>query len=229
MRAISFAFALAACGGGGHQVAIGPPPPKASTGTFHSPLCAKGDGVCQCRDKNAPGDGGAGVPDDPMYKRYEIRMTSAQELWAQGHGATMYKSPERAEECWYIDLPTGVQDLELRASNPQGVSAQWEISELGAQTKSWYSTLSFSCGQPGVCAFDDLDAIKAEMQNHRVRDACGSTKVKGLTWDTGKAPDQLHPSELAVHVHLEVYKRVPDKQHGDETCGKRGAAAPPAE
>jgi hypothetical protein len=224
MRLVCFAILLASCSGGTQQITIPPPPPKMSSGTFSGPLCS-GDNACKCRDVNDAGDGGAGVPDNPAVKRYEFRLgPSAQSLWATVNGVTMYKSVEQPEECWYLDLPTGVQDVELRASDPNGVSAAWTIRELGTQTKSWYDTLSFNCGSPGVCAFEDLAGIKDDFAKHRVRDACGSTKVKGLTWDTGKAPDQLHPSELVVHAHLEVYKRVPDKQHGDDTCGKPDAA-----
>ena len=34
-------------------------------------------------------------------------------------------------------------------------------------------------------------------------------KVKGITWDTGRSPDQLHPSELLVRATLNIYKFVP--------------------
>jgi hypothetical protein len=228
MRPVCLAILLVGCSGGAQQVAIPPPPPKMSSGTFSGPLCT-GESACTCRDLDAAADGGAGVPESPALKRYEFRLgPSAQSLWATVHGVTMYKSVERPEECWYIDLPTGVQDVELRASDPAGVSAAWTIRELGTQTKSWYDTLAFNCGSPGVCSFEDLAAIRDDFAKQRVRDLCGSTKVKGLIWDTGKSPDQLHPSELVVHAHLEVYQRVPDKQHGDETCGKRDAAPAPA-
>src|ERR1700733_7101761 len=198
MRPVCFAILLVGCSGGAQQIAIAPPPPKMSSGAFSGPLCTGAESSCKCRDVDAAADGGAGVPDNPAVKRYEFRLgPSAQSLWATVHGVTMYKSVERPEECWYIDLPTGGEDVGLRASDPSGVSAAWTIRELGTQTKSWYDTLSFNCGSPGVCAFDDLDAIKQDFANRRVRDLCGSTKVKGLIWETGKAPDQLHPSELA--------------------------------
>lgn len=231
MRLVCLAFLVAACSGGNQQISISPLPAKQSTGTFAGPLCA-GEGTCKCRDLSAAGDGGAGVPEagSPL-KRYEFRLQSAQELWASVRGSVMYKSPEKAEDCWYVDLPSGEQDVELRASDKNGVSAAWTIRELGTQTKSWYDTFAFNCGAPGVCSFADLDNIKGDLMGsvkNRVRDRCGSTKIKGITWDTGRAPDDLHPSELSVHLHLEIYKRAPDKQHGDPTCGKRDDAAAPA-
>jgi hypothetical protein len=218
---------LLGCSGGSQQISIKPPPPRESSGQFVGGLC-EGESSCKCRDLNAADDGGVGVPGpDSAMKRYEFRLgPSPQGLWATVHGTTMYKSVERAEECWYIDLPTGEQDVELRASEPSGVSAAWTIRELGTQTKSWYDTLAFNCGSPGVCSFEELDTTKDDFAKMRIRDLCGSTKVKGITWDTGKAPDELHPSELAVHVHLEIYKRAPDRPHGDPLCGKRDAPPP---
>lgn len=150
----------------------------------------------------------------------------------------MYKNPERAETCFYVDLPTGDTPVELRASNPNGVSAQWTIRELGTKTKSWYDTFGFECGNPGVCSFEELDAARdkyAGLKKRGLHDPCGSVKVKGLTWDTGKSPDMQHPSELLVRLQLAVYKFAPWKVHGDETCGKgrppgdAGSDAPPGD
>jgi hypothetical protein len=206
---------LVACGSDRHQIAIGPPPAKLTQGALAGPLCS-GD-RCKCRDLAAPADGGAGVPEDGR-KRFEIRMTSPQPLWAQLAGASLYKSAEQAENCFYVDLAPGPVTVELRASFPDGVSAKWAIHELGTKTKSWYDTFAFACGSPGVCSFEELDDMRAE-QAHAKRDPCGSVKVKGVTWDTGKAPDQLHPSELLVRLTLDVYKFEPEKPHGD-TCTK---------
>jgi len=77
-----------------------------------------------------------------------------------------------------------------------------------------------------VCSFDQLDAAKQEYAAIKkgLHDPCGSTKIKGLSWDTGKAPDTLHPTELLVRMQLDIYKFVPDKKHGDPDCGKRGTA-----
>src|SRR5258706_496340 len=64
-------------------------------------------------------------------------------------------------------------------------------------------------------------------------DPCGSTRVKGVMWDHGKAPDHEYPSELAVNLTIEVYKFAPWQAHG-EAChgrGPKGEALPegPAE
>jgi len=139
----------------------------------------------------------------------------------------LYKSPERPEECFYIDLPSGNQPMELRASNPDGVSVAFQIHELGTQTKSWYDTFQFACGSPGVCSYDELEANKSQYANvpHQIYDRCGTTQVKGLAWDHGKAPDQEHPSELVVRFTLDIHKLAATKEHGDDTCLRGGKSA----
>ncbi|HTR55358.1 MAG TPA: hypothetical protein VMJ10_31985 [Kofleriaceae bacterium] len=209
-----------ACGGAATQIAIPPTPPQITQGVLSGPLCAADH--CTCREVTATGDGGAGVPEG-RKKRFEIRLgPSPQELWAKVGPNTLYKSAERAEACFYLDLASGDTPVELRASSPAGVSAAWTIRELGAKTQSWYDTFKFSCGSPGVCSFDELDEAKQSYASmkHGVEDMCGSVKVRGLTWDTGRSPDNLHPNELLVRLALSVYKRVPTQPHGDPSCGK---------
>src|SRR4051812_45815156 len=227
------AAGLACAGSGRTQVAIGPPPPRETHAVLAGALCQ--DNHCSCRG-NAPGDGGVGYPDTGR-KRYEIRMTSPQELWLTiDRQVVLYKSPERVEDCFYVDLPSGAQELELRASNPDGVAAGLQIHELGTRTRSWYDTFAFRCGLQGACSFDELEAQKAEFADkHNLFDRCGTTKVKRLSWDHGKAPDQLHPSELVVRLTLDIFTFAAWKPHGDATCGKgrrpaeaNDPAAPPS-
>src|SRR3954470_11747660 len=131
MRLVLLFVVLAACGGDRHMIAIGPPPAKMTRGTLAGPLCSGEH--CKCRDLSASADGGAGAPEDGQ-KRFEIRMTSPNELWASVAGAVLYKSPEQAEQCFYVDLPSGDVPIELRASQPEGVAAKWTIRELGTKT-----------------------------------------------------------------------------------------------
>jgi hypothetical protein len=232
---VSFPVVLAAaCSGSAHQIEIGPPPPRLTQGVLVGPLCT-GDG-CKCRDVAAPGDGGAGYPDDEQHKRFEVRLgPSPHELWAKVGNTLLYKSAEQPERCFYVDLPSGVTSVELRASQPSGVSADWTIRELGAHTKSWYDTFHFACGAPGACSFQELDDQRQQLATykHGVQDLCGSVKIKGLTWDTGRSPDEQHPSELLVRLGLDVYKRLPTQLHGDPSCGngpppKEGPSETPA-
>ena len=219
------AAGLACARPGRTQVTIGPPPPRETHAVLAGALCQ--DNLCRCRT-DEPGDGGVGVP-DTARKRYEIRLTSPQELWVTINRQTvLYKSPERVEDCFYVDLPSGSHEVELRASNPDGVSAGMQIHELGTRTRSWYDTFAFRCGLPGVCSFEELAAQKAELAGkHNLFDRCGTTKIKELSWDHGKAPDQLHPSELLVRLTLDIYKFAAWKPHGDDTCGMPGQGRRP--
>ena len=213
----------ASCSGGGHQIAIGPPPPQRTSGTLAGPLCH--DNQCACADA----DHDPGVPDGTR-KRFEFRLSSAQQLWLSLPGDTvLYKNPEKAEACFYVDLPAGATRLSLRASNKDGVSAQLDVHEIGAKTKSVYDTFTFECGHPGVCSFEELDALKGKYAQVKrgLHDPCGSTRVKNIGWDHGKAPDGTHPSELVVEATLDVYKFAPWKPHGDSGCGEGGGRKDP--
>lgn len=215
MRRQSLAFLmLAGCSGSGSQIAIGPVPARATSATLAGPTCQATECTCaKTFDEVGAPEGGR--------KRFEIKVSSAQELWVTLPGTNLYKNPERAEACFYVDLAPGEHAVALRASNPDGVSAQLEISELGAKAKTKYNTFKFSCGHPGVCAFGDLDQAKVSYKEFKrgLHDTCGSTKIKGIGWDHGKAPDGQHPSELLVRLTLDVYKFMPDKPSGDPTCG----------
>jgi hypothetical protein len=208
-------MALIGCGGDRQQIAITAPPAKATEGVLAGPLCS-GD-RCKCRS----GADDAGEPPEG-HKRYEVRLKSAQQLWATIGGNRLYKNAEATEACYYVDLPTGDTPVELRASDANGVSAEWSISEYGSKAKTWYDTFRFECGNPGVCSFDEIDSRKAEYSTMKrgLHDPCGSTRLKAVTWDTGKAPDNAHPSELLVRLTLDVYKFTPEKAHGDE-CAKQ--------
>ena len=222
-------LAAVACAGTAHHGTIAPPPPKQTHAVLAGGLCQ--DNHCTCRGE--AGDGGVGVPETADKKRFELRLgPSPYELWATINNTTvLYKSPERAEACFYVDLPTGAQHVELRASNPEGVSAVLQIRELGTRTRSWYDTFAFSCGSPGVCSFEELEANKAEYAGvgRRLFDRCGTTKVKAISWDHGNAPDQLHPSDLVVRLTLEIYRFAAWKRHGDPSCGAGGGRRPPDE
>ncbi|HEY0251331.1 MAG TPA: hypothetical protein VGC41_07370 [Kofleriaceae bacterium] len=227
MRWGLFAFVAFSCGGTAHQVTIGPPPARSTEGVFVGALCNGTE--CKCRDLGGGGgDGGVGVPADAAHKRFEIRLSSPNELWAQVGTNRLYKSAERPDACWYVDLPSGKTPVELRASNKDGAAGAWAIRELGTKTKSYYDSFVFTCGVPGVCSFEELDRTKAEYASMKknLHDPCGSTKIRDLTWDQSKAPDGDHPTDVVVRLALDVYRFAPWKEHGDETCGK---GKPPAD
>jgi hypothetical protein len=227
MRSLGLALlGIAACGGGGtSQIKIGPTPMKLTKGVLTGETCA-GNNSCKCREGGE--DGGVGVPTDGR-KRFEIRMESAYDLWVTLPDTTLYKSPETAVACFYVDLSPGKQPFALRASNAAGVSFALEIHELGTDTKSWYDTFEFKCGHPGVCTFAELadKGGSAKVKGGKY-DACGSTRIKNVIWDHSKSPDGQVPSELALQGTLDIYKFKPWKAHG-EVCGKGAGRGPNGE
>jgi hypothetical protein len=228
---ILLAAAAAACGGSQvAQVKIEPPPAPATRATLVGPLCADGQ-TCTCRDEGAPADGGAGEPGEGL-KRFELVVgPAANAVWVTVDDMVLYKSEQRATECFYIDLPPGDHKVGVRAHQEGGLGAAVRIREYGAAPKSWYDTISFACGSPGACSNQELDQEKTDLAQspHGVHDLCGSVKVKGLLWQTGREPDAEHPEDLAVELTLKIYKRLPDKKHGDPTCAKRMTTTPDAE
>jgi hypothetical protein len=217
-------------------------------------MCERGE-PCDCRDLSAPGTGGVSGPGAMAHsadsepglaegadaapaaagdevKRVELRLRSSHDLWLAMGPWTFYKDRERAESCFYIDVPVpGVGErpisypIELRASNADGVSAELVIQELGVAARSWYQTFRFSCGFPGACSFDELDGLKAAarraVESHTLYDPCGSMRVRGLQWDTRVAPDHANPGDLTLTLTLELFRFTPDKPHGDPSCQLR--------
>jgi hypothetical protein len=218
---------LAACSGGGGEkpghttdsISMDPLPERVTTATLSGPLC-EGD-KCTCRDLDKPEDGGAGYPDRPGQKRFELHVGPAEnELWVKVDDMVLYKSDQKSEDCFYVDLGPGPHKVQLRASRDGGLSASLDVHELGATSKSWYDTFHFACGSPGVCSTDELDEWKGELAKYTrsLWDGCGSTKIKQVAWDAGRAPDQQHPKELQLDFVLDVYQFQPDLPHGDPQC-----------
>ncbi len=215
---------LAACGGSSTKTAvyIAPPPEPVTRAVLSGPLCSTD--ACQCRDSAKPGDGGAGVPDLEGAKRFEIRVGPSENAqWVTVEDMVLYKSDQRATDCFYIDLPPGQHRVKLRVGRPGGLSASLSISEFGKDTQSWYETFRFSCGSPGACSVDELDSYRASLARYErnLHDPCGSTKIRGIGWDAGQAPDQSHPQDLQLELTLDVYDFAPKFPAGDSNCKDR--------
>jgi hypothetical protein len=226
---LACAVLLVACSSPQTQIQIEPPPPPQTRATLVGPLCAAGSAACTCRDENAAADGGAGVPEIAGRKRFEIRLgPTDNDLWVTVDNEVLYKSKERPTECFYLDLPSGDHKVTLRAQRPHGLQAAMSISEYGVYAKSWYKTVRFSCGVPGTCSHDALEDTKATYRQYKggQHDACGSVRIKNVGWDTGVAPDQLHPEDLVVQLTLNIYKFKPGKPSGDPACGTGDTKAP---
>src|SRR5688572_12667616 len=95
MRTSLAALLLVGCSSSATQVKIGPPPERVTTGTLAGPLCT-GD-QCTCGKSFDE----VGAP-EAGRKRFEIKLSSAQELWATLPGHNLYKNPEKPEVCFYV-------------------------------------------------------------------------------------------------------------------------------
>lgn len=175
-------------------------------------------GRCTCRTDD-PGEDS--LPEAPA-KRFEFRLGSSTGVgWVTVNSHVLYKSAERAEDCFYLDLMPGKHQvsLALHAEDEQaGVGGELRIAEHA--DAAWYSTLHFLCGLPGACDRETLRAWKENLAEKRgaLWDPCGGTKVEGVSWDLERAPDAPTPGKVLLTFTLNVYDFVPRHPPGSEQC-----------
>ncbi len=228
MRLLALPLVLAAACGGSKQkvtaVEIDPLPDPTTVGVLSGPLCSTQ--ACMCRAEGAAADGGAGVPEAEDLKRYEFRVGPVENaLWVMVDDMVLYKSDEHAQDCFYVDLPKGQHQVTLRAQRSGGLSAKLAISEYAPGVESWYETFRFECGVGGTCSNDELHDWRDSLEKYQrnLHDPCGSTKIKQVGWDSGRAPDQTHPVDLQLELTMEIYKFPPELAHGDPACADKFA------
>lgn len=193
-----------------------PVPDKMTSATLAGPLCDAE--ICKCID----GGANPGLPDQEGVKRYQFKVgPSDNELWVTVDDTVMYKTVERATECFIIDLRTGKHEVSLRAKSETGFGARLTISEISAQGP--YNTFDFQCGSPGACSFDQLASFKASLVRYKrqIHDPCGSTKIRAPNWLTGESPDRIHPGDLQLDLILQVYDFTPEHPSGHPQCRDR--------
>ena len=144
------------------------------------------------------------------------------ELWGSIDGNVFYKGVERPTECFYVDLQSGDHPISVRAKGKAGFGARMLISELGAQAQSFYSTFDFRCGAPGLC---DQQALRDWKDRIGQFDAgrhapCGSVRILGIDWQTGRMPDNVHPEDFFLQATMKVYKFLPEHPPGTAACSK---------
>lgn len=212
---------LTTCGGSG-AAGLAPLPPRVTRATLAGPLCEGMEVHCQCRapaTEDAPHGGSAGEP-EPGFKRYEIRLGPTEdELWATVDDMVFYKTRERGEECYYVDLRPGKHPVTLRAQAAAGFAARMTIAEQGAL--GWYDTFTFDCSTPNRCAMADLRDWDEAVRARPIHDPCGSTKIRDIRWQTGRVPDRLHPDEIQLDLVLDIYRFTPEHGPGDAACAGR--------
>ena len=193
-----------------------PLPERFTRATLVGPLC---DGqMCTCL---RPGDN-PGMPASDQVKRYQFKVGPAQnELWVMVDDMVLYKTVERATECFMLDLSHGDHRVTVRAQGENGFSAALEIREVGQ--KGLYDTFDFTCGSPDACSFDHLAAFKKSLARYRrgIHDPCGATKIRALEWLTGASLDRIHPGDLQLDFIMKVYDFAPKHESGHPECKDR--------
>ncbi len=208
---------LAACSGSQKAGPIMPAPPDRLTrATLVGPLCHG----TECRCAQSPSE--AGAPPSSAVKRYEVVIGPVDnELWATVGDNVLYKSPERATDCFYLDLPSpGDVPVSVRAHGDAGYGAHVTIHELRADGRGRYDTFEFICGAPGACSLDQITEWRKSLDRYTrgIHDPCGSTKINSVHWDTGRMPDVRVPADLSLTFSMKIYAFAPKAPHGDPTC-----------
>jgi hypothetical protein len=216
MRTALLLVAVAGCAGT-RPPAMPPLPSWDTTSANLAPGRCTG-ATCVCRA--AEGDDFEKTPIPDGMKRFELRVSTGPGVaWVTIDGERFYKGGERSTECWYLDLGPGKHPVALRthSSEPQGgFGVELSIREHNPKGPWWYETFSIRCGWPGACDVESLRDWKRRVEGYEEnrQDACGSVKLRGIGWVTGRVPDALHPEEIAMDVTLDVYPFEPKEAPG---------------
>src|SRR5687767_6091181 len=98
-------FLLAACSGASAPPPAKPTPTGGTTANLAGHRCS--NGTCQCRQPGSE-DQAEQQPPAEGTKRFEVRLESVTGMvWVKVGGEQVYKDVERAEDCFYLDLPVG--------------------------------------------------------------------------------------------------------------------------
>jgi hypothetical protein len=220
--ALPMALLGVGCGGSGSKspgATMPELPGRYTKATLAGPLCSGNE--CSCQQD----PGSAGKPAGSAVKRFEFVLgPSDNELWATVDGMVLYKSKERAKECFYVDLSApGEHPVTVRGTGEAGFGVRLQVRELASGSNDQYETFDFQCGAPGACRADQLADYRASLDKYKrgLHDPCGSTKVKKLSWITGRLPDGRSPANLHVSFTLDTYEFAPKHPPGDDSCRDR--------
>jgi hypothetical protein len=170
-------------------------------------------GQCRCRGSR---DNAETAPPAADHKRFEIRMSAAA-------GEIVLTSPTlgrlhhdgREEACFYVDLPAGSSHefvIESReAHKSQGLTPSVRFAEYGPKGPWWYDVLTVGCGAGEKrCDRDAAREWEASWLTKRKRgrlDACGSTVVSALRWDTSGG-QHMQDGGLLRDFHVQFVLQV---------------------
>jgi len=213
------------CGGASAVHVPLPTLPRAETrATLVGPRCQGAD-HCVCRDLGVAGD--EARPGERL-KRFEVRVGPTQNaLWVSVDDMVLFKSKQRATECFYIDLVPGKHPVRIHGKGEHGLGMVVAFYELSGGGPWWYPAFEFDCGAGGLCTLEDIRKEQARIRllPRGISAPCGSVKVQRFKWQTGTMPDALHPGEIAVDFFLDVYEFATTEPPGSDKCARRGQTA----
>lgn len=207
---------VGSCGGAQGISSMPPTPDPASRATLAGPLCESQ--ACRCTDDPSA----VGEPPEG-FKRFKVVLGPTEsELWGSIDGNVFYKGVERPTECFYVDMQAGDHPISLQAKGRAGFGARMLISEVGGAGPWFYETFEFRCGVPGLCDQQGLRDWKRRIaQFNAGRHApCGSVRISGIEWLSGRMPDNLHPEDFFLQATMKVYKKLPEHPPGTAACSK---------
>lgn len=215
IAALTAAIVLLGCGGSSTRSALRPLPRPATEGTLAGATCKAGR--CICHDATHK----VGVPEGIDVKRFEVRVGPIRNpLWVKIGDTQLYKDDETTTQCFYVDLLPGKHHVTVQGASDHGFAAQVFISEMATKEAGWYDTFYFTCGGVDNCDAHQLKAFGRRLDKYKrnIHDPCGSTKVLGVSWKTGRLPDNLHPNKLQLDLTLQVYPFKPKHLPGAKAC-----------
>ena len=171
------------------------------------------DGQCRCR---GPRDNAETVPPAADHKRFEIRMSvAAGEIVLTSPTLGRLHHDGRQEACFYVDLPAGTSHefviKSREAQKGQGLTPSVRIAEYGPKGPWWYDVLTVGCGAgERRCDRDAAKEWETSWLTLRKRgrlDACGSTVVSALKWDTSGG-QHMQDGGLLRDFHVQFVLQV---------------------
>jgi hypothetical protein len=197
---------------------------------------------CTCRTVDNYGRP-AGEPSSegdvaPGQKRFEFRTGRGFDrttVTIESRGTLVKETTLPEPSCAYVDLPPGHYRVVLRAEakdQAQGIQPRLVVAEYGTETKDWYDTFSFACGDGGQrCIKDDMNEWLGKVRGvpRGIFDKCGSARVSDIAWHVEHSPEQTM-EDLTLEFVLHVYKFPARFKHGTPTCkGLAGGRASESE
>jgi hypothetical protein len=214
---MALASATFSCSGSQATAEMPSPPDTATRATLAGPLCETAE--CQCSDDPSK----IGIAAEGL-KRFRVELgPSESQIWATINKNVLYKGVERARACFYIDLPSGEHPITLRATGEAGFGAGLRMSEVGGESDGgpwFYESFNFNCGAPGLCSKQALRDWRESISHVSAgkHAPCGSVRILGIDWTTGRVPDMLHPEDFLLEATMKIYKFLPHNPPGTESC-----------